>query len=57
MPGVNSTPSSLLGGVLVGNLLKLLDKTELVTHQIRNLEKPGPFTAQSKMVVEIGVVW
>ena len=37
----------------VGNLLTLLEKTELVTHQIRNLEKPGPFTAQGKMVVEI----
>ncbi|NOR38151.1 MAG: hypothetical protein GQ580_01020, partial [Candidatus Thorarchaeota archaeon] len=37
----------------VGNLLTLLDKTELVTHRIRNLEKPGPFTAQGKMVVEI----
>ncbi len=37
----------------VSNLLTLLDKTELVTHQIRNLEKPGPFTAQGKMVVEI----
>jgi hypothetical protein len=37
----------------VGNLLTLLDKTELITHRIRNLEKPGPFTAQGKMVVEI----
>jgi len=37
----------------VDNLLTLLDKTELVTHRIRNLEKPGQFTAQGKMVVEI----
>ena len=37
----------------VGNLLALLDKTELVTHRIRNLETPGPFTAQGKMVVEL----
>lgn len=37
----------------VDNLLTLLDKTELITHRIRNLEKPGPFTAQGKMVVEI----